>query len=136
MRITGDWIGDNFDSGRIIQGLGLPIIIVPLLYIFVGEVSSREGAHAASIFNLSRSMSSTIATAWATTSLRLYGQDKYTELLSNTGFYPAGQRTTITGIAARLAHVAPEPIPVPLQALQIVGEIARRQASGLAVSTT
>jgi MFS transporter, DHA2 family, multidrug resistance protein len=134
--ITSDWIVANFNVGQIIQGLGLPLIIVPLLYIFVGEVSSREGAHAASIFNLSRSMSSTIATAWATTSVRLYGQDKYTELLSNTGFYPAGHRTTITGIAARLAHVDPDPIRVHLQALQIVGETARRQASVLAVSST
>src|SRR5260370_24219467 len=95
-----------------------------------------EAGHAASIFNLSRRMSTTTATAWATASVRLYGQDKYTELLSNTGFYPAGHRTTITGIAARLAHVDPDPIRVHSQALQIVGETARRQASVLAVSST
>jgi hypothetical protein len=39
-------------------------------------------------------------------------------------------------IAARLAHVDPDPIRVHLQTLQIVGETARRQASVLAVSST
>src|SRR5260370_38579082 len=134
--MTSGGMGGSCNVGEINEGVGLPLIIVPLLYIFVGEVSSHEGAHAASIFNLSRSLSSTIATAWATTSVRLYGQDKYTELLSNTGFYPAGHRTTIMGIAARLPPVDPDPIRVHFQTLQIVGETARRQASVLAALRT
>jgi MFS transporter, DHA2 family, multidrug resistance protein len=136
MPITSDWIVANLYVGQVIQGLGLPLIIVPLLLIFVGEVTPREGAHAASIFNMSRSISGTIATAWATTSLRLHGQDKYTEILSNTGLYQSGRRSTVVDISTRLAHVDPDTIRVHLGALQVFGETARRQASVLAVSTT
>jgi DHA2 family multidrug resistance protein len=120
----------------VLQGIGLPLIIVPLLDIFVGEVTPREGVHAASIFNVSRSLSGTIAAAWATTSLRLHGEAKYTELLSNTGFYPDGHKTTIDAIAAHIAHASTDPSHLHLQALQIVAEAARRQASVLAVSDT
>jgi DHA2 family multidrug resistance protein len=134
--ITSDWIVANFDVGQMIQGIGLPLIIVPLLHIFVGEVTPREGPHAASIFNLCRSLSSTMATGWATTSLRLHGQAKYTELLSNTGFYPDGHKTTIASIAAHIARAGSDPAHTHLQALQLVAEVARRQASVLAVSAT
>src|SRR6202048_4709460 len=66
--ITSDWIVANLDTAQVLQGIGLPLIIVPLLHMFVGEVVAREGVHAASIFNVCRSLSGTIATAWATTS--------------------------------------------------------------------
>jgi DHA2 family multidrug resistance protein len=134
--ITSDWIVANLDAGQVLQGLGLPLIIVPLLHIFIGEVTPQEGAHAASIFNISRSLSSTIATAWATTSLRLHSQAKYAELLSNTGFYPDGHKTTIAAIAAHIAHAGTDPARLHMQALQLIADAARRQSSVLAVSDT
>ena len=41
----------NLDTAQVLQGIGLPLIIVPLLQMFVGEVVPREGVHAASIFH-------------------------------------------------------------------------------------
>src|SRR5260370_30335058 len=111
--------------------MGLPLIILPLLHMFVSEVTPLEGAYAASIFNFSRSLSSTIATAWATTSLRLHGEGKYAELLSNTGFYPDGHRTTLATIAAHIAHADPDPMRAHLQAVQMVAGPARDPASRL-----
>jgi DHA2 family multidrug resistance protein len=134
--ITSDWIVANLDVGQALQGIGLPLIIVPLLHIFVGEVTPREGIHAASLFNVFRSLSGTVATAWATTSLRLHGQAKYAELLSNTGFYPDGHKTTIATILGHIVHADTDPVRLHLQALQIVAAAARRQASVLAVSDT
>jgi DHA2 family multidrug resistance protein len=93
----------------VLQGIGLPLIIVPLLHMFVGEVVPREGVHAASIFNVCRSLSGTIATAWATTSLRLHGESKYTKLLSNTGLYPHGHETILATIAAHAGHLVQIP---------------------------
>jgi DHA2 family multidrug resistance protein len=136
LTITSDWIVDNLYIGQVLQGIGLPLIILPLLHIFVGEVTPLEGAYAASIFNFSRSLSSTIAAAWATTSLRLHGEGKYAELLSNTGFYPDGHRTTLVAIAAHIAHADPHPMRAHLQAVQIVAEAARHQAAVLAISDT
>jgi DHA2 family multidrug resistance protein len=136
LTITSDWIVDNLYIGQVLQGIGLPLIILSLLHIYVGEVTPLEGAYAASIFNFSRSLSSTIATAWATTSLRLHGEGKYAELLSNTGFYPDGHRTTLAAIASHIAHADPDTMRAHLQAVQIVAEAARRQASVLAVSDT
>jgi MFS transporter, DHA2 family, multidrug resistance protein len=134
--ITSDWIVANLNVGQALQGIGLPLIIVPLLHIFVGEVTPREGMNAASIFNVSRSLSGTVATAWATTSLRLHGQAKYAELLSNTGFYPDGHKTTVATILGHIVHADTDPVRGHLQALQIVAAAARRQASVLAVSDT
>jgi DHA2 family multidrug resistance protein len=134
--ITSDWIVANLDVGQALQGLGLPLIIVPLLHIFISEVTPQEGAQAASIFNISRSLSSTIATAWATTSLRLHSEAKYAELLSNTGFYPDGHNTTIAAIAAHIAHVGTDPARLHMQALQLIADVARRQSFVLAVSDT
>ena len=134
--ITSDWIVANLDTAQVLQGIGLPLIIVPLLHMFVGEVVPREGVHAASIFNVCRSLSGTIATAWATTSLRLHGESKYSELLSNTGFYPHGHETILATIAAHAGHASADPMRVHLQALQIVAETARRQATVLGVSDT
>lgn len=134
--ITSDWIVANLDTAQVLQGIGLPLIIVPLLLMFVGEVVPREGVHAASIFNVCRSLSGTIATAWATTSLRLHGESKYSELLSNTGFYPHGHETILATIAAHADHASADPMRVHLQALQIVAETARRQATVLGVSDT
>src|ERR1700730_4582062 len=129
--ITSDWIVANLDTAQVLQGIGLPLIIVPLLHMFVGEVVPREGVHAASIFNVCRSLSGTIATAWATTSLRLHGESKYSVLLSNTGFYPHGHETILATLAAHADHASADPMRVHLQALQIVAETARRQATVL-----
>jgi DHA2 family multidrug resistance protein len=137
LRITGEWQVGELYVGQLIQGFGLPMIAVPLVCMFVAEVRPpAESLPAASILNLARVLSGTIATAWASTSLRLSSQGKFAELLANTGFYHDGRGTSLANLAARMAHTTVDPMLARGQAVQIVASEARRQAAVLGVSNT
>jgi MFS transporter, DHA2 family, multidrug resistance protein len=137
LRITSEWQVGELYVGQLIQGVGLPMIALPLVDIFVGDVRPpAESIPAASVLNLSRVLSGTIATAWASTSLRLNSQGKFGELLSNTGFYPDGRGTSLARLAARAAHTIPDPTFARAQAAQVVASAARRQAAVLGISDT
>ena len=135
--ITTEWQAGEFYVGQLIQGLGLPMIALPLIYIFVGDVRPpTESLPAASILNLWRVLSGTVATAWASTSLRLNSQAKFGEILANTGFYHDGRGTSLASLAARMAHTTSDPMFARAQAVQIVASEARRQAAVLGISDT
>jgi DHA2 family multidrug resistance protein len=113
------------------------MIAVPLVDIFVASLRPPvESLPAASVLNLSRVLSGTIATAWATTSLRLNSESKLTELLTNTGFYPDGRGTALASLAARMAHITPDPLSARAQAVQNIAGAAHRQAAVLGISST
>jgi DHA2 family multidrug resistance protein len=135
--ITSEWQVDELTVGQMIQGIGLPMIALPLMHHFVGDVRPpTESLPAASVFNLSRALSGTIATAWATSSLRLNSQDKFSELLANTAFYPDGRGSTVATLTARMAHIDSDPLRAHAQAVQIIANGARRQAAVLGISDT
>lgn len=138
LRITSEWQVGELYVGQLIQGIGLPMIAVPLIAVFVAEVRPpAESLPAASILNLSRVLSGTIATAWATTSLRLNSQGKFGELLSNTGFYhDGGQGISLARLAKLMAHTTSDPMLARARAVQIVASAARRQAAVLGISDT
>jgi DHA2 family multidrug resistance protein len=137
LQITGEWQGGELYVGQLIQGIGLPMIAVPLVDIFVGDLHPPvESLPAASVLNMSRVLSGNIATAWATTSLRLNSQGKFGELLANTGFYHDGRGTSITRLATRMAHTASDPMFAHAQAVQVIAGEARRQAAVLGTSDT
>jgi MFS transporter, DHA2 family, multidrug resistance protein len=128
LSITSQWQVGDFYAGQLLQGIGLPVIAMSLLYVFLGDLRPpAESIPAASIFNLSRVLSGTIATAWASTSLRLNSERKFGELLSDTGFYRDGQGASLASLAARMGHT---------QAIQIVARAARRQAAVLGIAET
>jgi DHA2 family multidrug resistance protein len=134
---TSDWQVGELYIGQLIQGVGLPMIALPLVYIFVGDLRPpTESLPAASVLNLWRVLSGTVATAWATTSLRLNSQGKFAELLSNTGFYPDGRGTSLASLAAHAAHSHSDSLFARAQAVQIVASEARRQAAVLGISDT
>jgi DHA2 family multidrug resistance protein len=123
--------------GQLIQGVGVPMIAVPLVDIFVASLRPpAESLPAASVLNLSRVLSGTIATAWATTSLRLNTEGKLTELLTNTGFYPSGRGTSLASIAVHMAHTTSDPLSARAQAVQTMASAAHRQAAVLGISST
>jgi DHA2 family multidrug resistance protein len=123
--------------GQLIQGIGLPLIAVPLIDMFVGSLRPpAESLPAASILNLWRVLSATIATAWATTSLRLNSEGKLAELLTNTGLYQNGRGTSLATLAARMAHTTSDPTFARTQAVQSIAGVAHRQAAVLGVSST
>jgi MFS transporter, DHA2 family, multidrug resistance protein len=135
--ITSDWQVGELYMGQLIQGIGLPMIALPMVDMFVGDLHPPvESIPAASVLNLARVLSGIIATAWASTSLRLNSQGKFTELLSNTGFYPGGRGTSLASLAAHMAHTASDPMLARAQAVQVVAGAARRQAAVLGVSGT
>jgi len=137
LRITSEWQVGELYVGQLIQGLGLPMIALPLVYMFVGDLQPPgESLPAASILNLWRVLSGTITAAWATTSLRLNSQGKFGELLINTGFYQDGRGTSLAGLAARMAHTTSDPMFARAQAVQVVASEARRQAAVLGISDT
>jgi MFS transporter, DHA2 family, multidrug resistance protein len=137
LTITSEWQVGQLYVGQIIQGVGVPLLALPLVYVFLGDLRPpAESLPAASILNLSRVLSGTIATAWATTSLRLTSEGKFGELLSNTGLYNDGQGTSLATLAARTAHTTSDPMLARAQAVQIVATAARRQADVLGISDT
>jgi MFS transporter, DHA2 family, multidrug resistance protein len=137
LRITSEWQVGELYVGQLIQGVGVPMIAVPLVDIFVASLRPpAESLPAASVLNLSRVLSGTIATAWATTSLRLNTEGKLTELLTNTGFYPSGRGTSLASIAVHMAHTTSDPLSARAQAVQTMASAAHRQAVVLGVSST
>ena len=137
LRITSEWQVGELYIGQLIQGIGLPLIAVPLIAMFVADVRPpAESLPAASVLNLWRVLSGTVATAWATTSLRLNSEGKFTELLTNTGFYHDGQGTSLAGLAVRMAHTTSDPLWARARAVQVVASAARRQAAVLGTSDT
>lgn len=132
LQLTSQWQVGELYLGQLIQGIGLPMIALPLIYQFTGDLRPpTESLPAASVFNLSRVLGGTIATAWAGASLRLDSQSKFTELLSNTGFYPAGQGGALAAIDGRMAHLTSDPRLAHAQAVQVAANAARRQAAVL-----
>jgi DHA2 family multidrug resistance protein len=137
LQITSEWQVGELYLGQLIQAVGLPMIAVPLIAMFVASLRPpAESLPAASVLNLSRVLSGTIATAWATTSLRLNSQGKFGELLSNTGFYHDGRGTSLASLAARMAHTTSDPMFARAQSLQILASAARRQSAVLGISDT
>ncbi len=137
LRFTGEWQVGELYLGQLIQGVGLPMFAVPLVTLFVASLRPPvESLPAACILNLSRVLSGTIATAWASTALRLNTQGEFGELLSNTGFYQGGRGTSLASLAARMAHTTSDPLSARAQALQIIANEAHRQSAVLGVSAT
>jgi MFS transporter, DHA2 family, multidrug resistance protein len=137
LQITSQWQVGELHVGQLIQGVGLPMIAVPLIDIFVASLRPPvESLPAASVLNLARVLSGTIATAWASTSLRLNSQGKFAELLTNTGFYQDGRGTSLATLAVHTAHTASDPMFARAQAVQVIASAARRQAAVLGISDT
>jgi DHA2 family multidrug resistance protein len=137
LQITGEWQAGELYVGQLLQGIGLPMIALPLISLFVADLQPPvESLPAASILNLWRVLSGTIATAWATTSLRLASEGKFGEILINTGLYRDGRGTSLASLAARMAHTTSDRALAQAQGVQVVASAARRQAAVLGVSHT
>ena len=137
LSITSEWQLRELWVGQLLQGIGLPLMALPLVYMFLGEVRPpAESLPAASILNLSRVLSGTIAGAWLTTALRLHSQSKYSEIVTTTGLHPSDRGTSLATLAAHTAPFTSDPMLARSQAVQIVAHAARRQAAVLGVSDT
>jgi MFS transporter, DHA2 family, multidrug resistance protein len=61
--LYGVWIEPDLRSGQILQGFGLPLILLPLLFLFVSDLVPQEGLQAALLFNVLRSLGGTVGLA-------------------------------------------------------------------------
>jgi len=137
LSLTAEWQSGEFYIGQVLQGIGLPVMALPLVYMFLGDVRPpAESLPAASILNLSRVLAGPTASAWLTTSLRINSQKKLAEILSNTGLYQDGQGTSLATLTAHAAHSTSDSVLARTQAVQIVAGAARRQAAVLGSSET
>jgi MFS transporter, DHA2 family, multidrug resistance protein len=137
LRITSEWQVGELYVGQLIQGIGLPMIAVPLVSMFVASLRPPvESLPAASILNLSRVLSGTVVSAWATTSLRLNSEGKLAQLLVNTGLYHGNPGTSLVRLAAHMAPATADPAAVRAQAVQMIAGAVHRQAAVLGISAT
>ena len=137
LRITSDWQEGELFIGQVLQGIGIPMLGIPLLMTFIADLRPpAESVPAAAVFNLSRVLSGTIATAWASTSLRLNSQSKFADLLANTGLYPDGRGTTLATLTAKMARLDADPLHAKARAVAVLANTTRRQAAVLGISDT
>jgi MFS transporter, DHA2 family, multidrug resistance protein len=137
LQITDEWQVGEFYVGQVIQGFGLPMIAVPLVDIFVGSLRPPvESLPAASVLNLSRVLSGTIATAWASTALRLRSEGRWDEVLANTGFYHNDRGNLLASLAARIAESTPDRIAAHAGAIEIIANAAHREGAVLGIAST
>ena len=123
--------------GQLIQGVGLPMIAVPLIDMFVADVTAarRESSRRERFESIARSVRDRrhrLGDHFAAAEQ----SGKFGELLSNTGFYPDGRGTSLASLAARMAHTTSDPMFARAQAVQIIAGAARRQAAVLGISDT
>ncbi|GAJ29110.1 MFS transporter [Acidomonas methanolica] len=135
LNVTSDWIPDNFVVGQILQGIGLPWILLPLLMLFVGDVVPSEGLYAAAIFNVARSLAGTVATAWAATGLRLRAEGRYGELLASTGLQPHHRTLAAWNGLGALPWTTPDRVLLDHRARSVVGALVRHQSIVIGFST-
>ncbi|MFS3137139.1 MFS transporter [Gluconacetobacter sacchari] len=133
--VTSDWIPGNFLTGQILQGIGLPWILLPLLMLFVGDVVPSEGLYAAAIFNVARSLAGTVATAWAATGLRLRAEGRYGELLTSTGLQPHRRMVAAWNGTGALPRTMPDPALLNHRAQAVLGTLVRHQSVVIGFST-
>jgi DHA2 family multidrug resistance protein len=135
--ITSDWEGGEFYIGQIIQGIGLPFLALPLVYLLAGDLRPpAESIPAAAVFNLSRVLLGAVANAWATTSLRLNSEAKFGQLIENTAFYPDGGGTNLTAVLARISQMDSDPLRAKAESIAVFASAARRQAAALGIADT
>jgi MFS transporter, DHA2 family, multidrug resistance protein len=137
MMITSEWESGDLYIGQLIQGVGLPFIALPMVYLLAGDLRPpAESIPAAAVFNLSRVLFGAVSNAWATTSLRLNSEAKFGQLIENTGFYPDGQGTGLTTVLAKIAQLNSDPLHAKAEAAAVFATAARQQATALGISDT
>jgi MFS transporter, DHA2 family, multidrug resistance protein len=133
--VTSEWESGELYMGQIMQGVGLPFIALPLVTLLAGDLRPpAESIPAAAIFNLSRVLLGAVSNAWATTSLRLNSQAKFSQLLENTGLYPANEGTGLAVLSVKIARMENDPWRAKAETVATFAMTARRQAAALGAS--
>lgn len=136
LNIDSVWIAGDLRIGQILQGLGLPLILLPLLYLFVGDLLPREGLHAALVFNVMRSLGGTIGLAWISTLDRVREQARSNVIMDHVSTSAAAVSARLDALMTAVSARATGSDQATAQALQLLAGNVRLQAQILAHADT
>lgn len=134
--LDGAWTGPDLWLGQVLQGLGLPLILLTLLFLFVGDLLPREGLHAAMLFNIMRSLGGTIGLAGVATLDRVREQARSSFLVDHV---TAGSLIVSARLDALTAAVSARSLgddQAQARALHILAIEVRQQAQILGHADT
>lgn len=136
LNIDGSWEGDELRIGQILQGLGLPLILLPLLYLYVGDLLPREGLHAAMVFNVMRSICGTAGLAWVSTLDRVREQTRSNVLMDHVSTSSAAVSARLDALISAVSMRSSGSDQATEQALHLLASNVRLQSQILAHADT
>jgi DHA2 family multidrug resistance protein len=122
----------DFVWPRIVLGVGLAMIFVPLTTVTLATIQKEEMGNATGIFNLLRNVGGSVGIAIAATLLARYSQFYQNTLVSHvTPFNPAA-RTSLAGLKQAAMSRGIDAVTADRNALATIYGLVRRQAAMLA----
>ncbi len=121
---------------RIVNGIGLAFIFVPLTTVTLGNIPKKQMGDASGIFNLLRNIGGSIGIAAATTMLARYSQMDQLDLITHATPYNPAYQNKIAGITHGLIMRGVDAVSAQKLALADVYGLVRQQAGILAYNQT
>jgi len=125
----------DFDAavtGRIIQGLGMPMFFVSLSFLTYATIPRSQMNNASAIFNLLRNLGGSFGVAFVTTLLARRTQFHHARLAEHFTPWDTGVANTLDNLQAGLAATLGEFTDTALMAKAVVYRYLQREAAAMA----
>ena len=122
----------DFVWPRIILGVGLAMIFVPLTTVTLATIEKEEMGNATGIFNLLRNVGGSVGIAIAATLLSRYAQFYQSSLVSQVNPYNPVARDRLTGLKQAAMSRGLDAVTADKTAIAAIYGIVRRQSAMLA----
>jgi DHA2 family multidrug resistance protein len=122
----------DFVWPRIVLGIGLGMIFVPLTTVTLSEIPKTEMGNATGIFNLLRNIGGSVGIAVSATLLARYSQLYQNTLVGQVSEFNPIAMERITGFSERLAGVSGDPVAAERGAYAIISGMIHKQSGMLA----
>jgi DHA2 family multidrug resistance protein len=116
---------------RMVQGLGLAFLFVPINTMAFGFIPNKEANHATGLVNLARNIGGSCGIAFAATMLARGSQIHQTMLVSHVSRLDHAYQTMSRGATAFLRANGTPPAMAPHQALGLIDQMVQQQATML-----
>jgi len=114
---------------NILYGLGVGLVMVPLMTVSVGMLPKQKMGNASGIFNLMRNLGGSIGISVSTTFVARMAQIQQASLASHTSSYDPVFRGSLSSLAAGLSRHAPAARQAHMQALALLYSMLLQQAN-------
>jgi len=121
----------DFVWPRIVLGVGLAMIFVPLTTVTLASISKEEMGNATGMFNLLRNIGGSVGIAIAATMLQRYSQFYQTILAANVSPYSIQTQKTVAMMKQAAISRGVDAVSAQNSAYTIIYNIVRRQAAML-----